>query len=202
MGCNMEDDLSEIEEVLESVEDAIQKKYDEPLIRYVATLLVRGKSEDEIRRTLNENSLIPSRAAPHEWKSLIRQSLLLADDIRSMVISKAEMEDIEHQRIDSYARRKRAIGRLEALIESSHSMADSVGKLNQVSFMVGGLIKAQESLDKFTGAQEAVPQVVVNVGYDPLQQFREVIQQEVIDSEFEIVESAEDDDDDIESNTD
>ena len=26
----MEDDLSEIEEVLESVEDAIQKKYDEP----------------------------------------------------------------------------------------------------------------------------------------------------------------------------
>ena len=202
MGCNMEDDLSEIEEVLESVEDAIQKKYDEPLIRYVATLLVRGKSEDEIRRTLNENSLIPSRVAPHEWKSLIRQSLLLADDIRSMVISKAEMEDIEHQRIDSYARRKRAIGRLEALIESSHSMADSVGKLNQVSFMVGGLIKAQESLDKFTGAQEAVPQVVVNVGYDPLQQFREVIQQEVIDSEFEIVESAEDDDDDIESNTD
>ena len=196
----MEDDLSEIEEVLESVEDAIQKKYDEPLIRYVATLLVRGKSEDEIRRTLNENSLIPSRVAPHEWKSLIRQSLLLADDIRSMVISKAEMEDIEHQRIDSYARRKRAIGRLEALIESSHSMADSVGKLNQVSFMVGGLIKAQESLDKFTGAQEAVPQVVVNVGYDPLQQFREVIQQEVIDSEFEIVESAEDDDDDIDSN--
>ena len=29
-----------------------------------------------------------------------------------------------------------------------------------------------------------------------------MIQQEVIDSEFEIVESAEDDDDDIESNTD
>ena len=202
MGCNMEDDLSEIEEVLESVEDAIQKKYDEPLIRYVATLLVRGKSEDEIRRTLNENSLIPSRVAPHEWKSLIRQSLLLADDIRSMVISKAEMEDIERQRIDSYASEEAAIGRLEALIESSHSMADSVGKLNQVSFMVGGLIKAQESLDKFQVVQEAVPQVVVNVGYDPLQQFREVIQQEVIDSEFEIVESAEDDDDDIESNTD
>jgi hypothetical protein len=45
--------------------------------------------------------------------------------------------------------------------------------------MVGGLIKAQESLDKFTGAQEAAPQVVVNVGYDPLQQFREVIQEEL-----------------------
>ena len=58
-------------------------------------------------------------------------------------------------------------------------MSDSVGKLNQVSFMVGGLIKAQESMDKFTGAQEATPQVVVNVGYDPLTQFREVIQDEL-----------------------
>ena len=45
--------------------------------------------------------------------------------------------------------------------------------------MVGGLVKAQESMDKFTGAQEATPQVVVNVGYDPLQQFREVIQKEL-----------------------
>jgi hypothetical protein len=96
-----------------------------------------------------------------------------------MVVSKAEMEDVEQQRIDSYARRKRALSRLEAVIESAHGQADSVGKLNQVSFMVGGLIKAQESLDKFTGAQDAVPQVVVNVGYDPLQQFREVVQQEL-----------------------
>ena len=93
--------------------------------------------------------------------------------------NKAEMDDIEHQRLDSYARRRRAIGRLEAVIESAHSQADSVGKLNQVSFMVGGLIKAQESLDKFTGAQEAVPQVQINVGYDPMEQFRTVIQDEL-----------------------
>ena len=45
--------------------------------------------------------------------------------------------------------------------------------------MVGGLIKAQESMDKFTGAQEAAPQVVVNVGYDPMEQFRTVIQDEL-----------------------
>jgi hypothetical protein len=109
----------------------------------------------------------------------MRQAAILADDIRWMVVSKAEMEDIEQQRIDSYARRKRAIARLEAVVESAHSMSDSVGKLNQVSFMVGGLIKAQESMDKFTGAQEATPQVVVNVGYDPLTQFREVIQDEL-----------------------
>ena len=44
--------------------------------------------------------------------------------------------------------------------------------------MVGGLMKAQESMDKFTGAQEAVPQVQVNIGYDPLDQFRNVIQVE------------------------
>ena len=115
----------------------------------------------------------------------MRQAAILADDIRWMVVSKAEMEDIEQQRIDSYARRKRALARLEAVVESAHSMSDSVGKLKQVSFMVGGLIKAQESMDKFTGAQEATPQVVVNVGYDPLTQFREVIQDEleVIDVE-------------------
>ena len=92
--------------------------------------------------------------------------------------------------------------RLEALIESSHSMVDSVGKLES-SFIHGWWVN-QSFKSRLTSLQrqEAVPQVVVNVGYDPLQQFREVIQQEVIDSEFEIVESHEDDDDDIESNTD
>ena len=126
-----------------------------------------------------ENSLFNSRASPSEWRTLIRQASIVADDIRYMVVAKAEMDDIEHQRLDSYARRKRAMGRLEAVIESAHSQADSVGKLNQVSFMVGGLIKAQESLDKFTGAQEAVPQVQINVGYDPMEQFRTVIQDEI-----------------------
>ena len=33
-------------------------------------------------------------------------------------------------------------------------------------------------MDKFTGAQEAAPQVQINIGYDPLDQFREVIQME------------------------
>jgi len=141
--------------------------------------LVRGKSEKEVRRALVENSLLNSRSPPSKFRSLIRQASIVADDIRYMVVAKAEMDDVEHQRLDSYARRRRAIGRLEAVIESAHTQADSVSKLNSVSFMVGGLIKAQESLDKFTGAQEAAPQVVVNVGYDPLQQFREVIQEEL-----------------------
>lgn len=185
MGLSMSEDIDEMEGIAEAMEKTIEKKHDETLIRYVATLLVKGKSEREIKRTLNDNSLISSRVAPHDYRSLMRQAAILADDIRWMVVSKAEMEDIEQQRIDSYARRKRALARLEAVVESAHSMSDSVGKLNQVSFMVGGLIKAQESMDKFTGAQEATPQVVVNVGYDPLTQFREVIQDEleVIDVE-------------------
>lgn len=179
MGLGMSEDIDELEGVAEAMEKTIEKKHDEPLIRYVATLMVKGKSEREIIRTLNDNSLISSRISPHDRRALMRQAAILADDIRWMVVSKAEMEDIEQQRIDSYARRKRALARLEAVVESAHSMSDSVGKLNQVSFMVGGLIKAQESMDKFTGAQEATPQVVVNVGYDPLTQFREVIQDEL-----------------------
>jgi hypothetical protein len=70
------------------------------------------------------------------------------------------------------------MARLEAVIESAHGLADSVSQLNSVSFMVGGLMKAQDSMDSFTGAKEAAPLVQVNVGYDPLAQFREVIQTE------------------------
>lgn len=179
MGFIMSEAIDEIEGIAEAIEKSIEKKHDEPLIRYVAVLMVRGQSESQIRRTLNDNSLVSSRSPTSEFRSLMRQAAILADDIRWMVVSKAEMEDIEQQRIDSYARRKRALSRLEAVIESAHGMSDSVGKLNQVSFMVGGLVKAQESMDKFTGAQEATPQVVVNVGYDPLTQFREVIQKEL-----------------------
>jgi len=175
-----DEDTEDIEEVVEKAEVmGLVPTYDEALVRYIATLLVKGKSESEIWKTLNENSLVSSRVAPQQKTSLMSQAEQVADEIRWMVVSKAEMEDVEQQRIDSYARRKRALSRLEAVIESAHGQADSVGKLNQVSFMVGGLIKAQESLDKFTGAQDAVPQVVVNVGYDPLQQFREVVQQEL-----------------------
>lgn len=170
--------IDEIESI-DEVDKLVPSKFDEALVRFVAQQLVRGKSEKEVKRALVENSLLNSHASPDKFRVLIRQASIVAEDIRYMVVAKAEMDDIEHQRLDSYARRRRAIGRLEAVIESAHTQADSVNKLNSVSFMVGGLIKAQESLDKFTGAQEAVPQVVVNVGYDPLEQFREVIQDEL-----------------------
>jgi hypothetical protein len=174
----MENPIDDADDI-DAVDKLVPSKFDEALVRFIAHQLVRGKSEIEVKRALVENSLLNSRASPSKFRSLIRQAQIVADDIRYMVVAKAEMDDVEHQRLDSYARRRRAIGRLEAVIESAHTQADSVSKLNSVSFMVGGLIKAQESLDKFTGAQEAAPQVVVNVGYDPLQQFREVIQEEL-----------------------
>lgn len=197
MSDDADSDWDEAEELVEEAEVAlVGQNYDEALIRYVATLMVKGKSESEIRKSLNENSLIPSANALKGFDSLMSQAEQVADEIRWMVVSKAEMEDVEQQRIDSYARRKRVLARLEAVIESAHGQADSVGKLNQVSFMLGGLIKAQESLDKFTGAQDAVPQVVVNVGYDPLQQFREVVQQELntIDVDVDIEPDTQNDD--------
>ena len=44
-------------------------------------------------------------------------------------------------------------------------------------------MKQQDQLDKMSGAQDAKPQVVVNIGYDPLEQMREVIGKEIIDIE-------------------
>ena len=69
-------------------------------------------------------------------------------------------------------------------------MADNVSSLNNVSFMVAGLVKQQDAMDKMSGAQDAKPQVVVNIGYDPIEQFREVVQQELrtIDVDAEVIE--------------
>lgn len=151
---------------------------DESLIRWVAMLLIEGKSESEIRRSLSENMLQDSRLPPDEWKSLLLASIDQANDMRSLVISRAELGNTDWLRLDSYARRKRHMERLDRLIEKAESEADSISKMNTVSFMINGAVKAQESMDKFTGAQEAAPQVQINIGYDPLDQFREVIQME------------------------
>tara|TARA_R110002167_G_scaffold51627_2_gene149250 strand:+ start:1034 stop:1570 length:537 start_codon:yes stop_codon:yes gene_type:complete len=149
---------------------------DEGLVRWVAMLLIEGKKESQIRRQLNDNSIFQSPLPPEQWNLLMLSASTAASDMRSMVISRAELGSTDFLRLDSYTRRKKNMHRLERIIDRAEGEADSVSKLNSVSFMVGGLIKAQESMDKFTGAQEAVPQVQVNIGYDPLDQFRTVIQ--------------------------
>ena len=45
--------------------------------------------------------------------------------------------------------------------------------------MEGALHKAQDALDDFTGAKAAKPVVQVNLNYDPLDQMRTIIQEEV-----------------------
>lgn len=179
---------------VDQADELVPSKHDEALVRFVARQIVNGKSEKEIRQSLDQNRLFSSRAPPAEWRTLIRQAQQTADEIKWMVVAKAEMEDVEHQRLDSFARRKRAMARLEAVIESAHEQSDSVSKLNQVSFMIAGLIKAQESMDSFTGAKEAAPQVQINIGYDPQEQFREVIQKEIEIVDVEPIESNNDDD--------
>lgn len=151
---------------------------DDALVRWVAMLLVEGKRESEIRRELNDNSIFQSPLPLDQWNELMLLASTAAADMRSMVISRAELGSTDFLRLDSYTRRKKNLHRLERIIDKAESEADSVSKLNSVSFMVGGLMKAQDSMDSFTGAKEAIPQVQVNIGYDPLDQFRNVIQVE------------------------
>jgi len=165
---------------------------DEALVRWVAMLLIEGKSESEIRRSLVSNHLIESALSLDGWKSLLLASTREARELRAMVVNRAELGSTDWLRLDSYTRRKRNLNRMERMIEAGEAEADSISKMSSVAFMVNGLVKAQESMDKFTGAQEAVPQVQVNISYDPLDQFRGVIQAEsskaiVIETNAEVI---------------
>lgn len=155
------------------------KPDDEPLVRWIAMLLVEGLTESEIRRRLTENRLVDSAMPPDAWSALLSASITEAEGMRSMVMSRAELGSQDWLRLDSYTRRKRNLDRLESLVTRAEAEADSINKMNTVAFMVNGLVKAQESMDKFTGAQEAPPAVQVNISYDPIDQFRGVIQSEV-----------------------
>ena len=151
----------------------IEASEDEALVRWVAMLLIEGKSESEIRRSLVQNHLIESALSLDGWKSLLLASTSEAKELRSMVVNRAELGSTDWLRLDSYT-----MNRMERMIDLSEAQADSISKMSSVAFMANGLVKAQESMDKFTGAQEAVPQVQVNISYDPLDQFRGVIQAE------------------------
>ena len=150
---------------------------DEQIVRWVALALIDGRKETEIRNEVN-SMRISSQPSRQGWTSLIRRGREEAEGMRSFILAKAEMGSVDYLRLDSYTRRKRMMARMEGLIECAVAQSDSVSKLNSTSFMLGGLLKAQESMDKFTGAQEAAPQVQINIGYDPLEQFRGVIQLE------------------------
>lgn len=161
---------------------------DDALIRWAAMLMVQGYKEHEVSRRLGEADL-DSRLTRGEQTRLMRLARLQAEELRHLTIAKAEMEDTDWLRLDSYARRKRMLTLTEGLIHQAHAMADNVSKLNNVSFMAANLVKQQDQMDKMSGAQDAKPQVVVNIGYDPIEQFRSVVQEELrtIDGAVEII---------------
>ena len=181
MTAIMDEDISEDDDfavTLSGKTDGI----DDALITWCSQLMVQGLSVPEIRRRLAEAGLTDSSLSPGEWKRLMRLARTGSEELRWMVVCKAELDAPDWLRLDSYQRRRRTMAKMEAVIESAHSQADTVSKLNQVSFMLAGLNKAQDSMDSMTGAKDAKPAVVVNIGYDPLEQMRTVIQ-EVVDVE-------------------
>lgn len=161
---------------------------DDALIRWTAMLMVQGFKESEILRRLSNDDL-DRRLTREEAKRLMSLATKQADELRHLTIAKAEMGDTDWLRLDSYARRKRMLNLTEGIIHQAHALADNVSNLNNVSFMIAGLVKQQDSLDKMTGSIDAKPQVVVNIGYDPMEQFRQVVQEELrtIDIEAEEV---------------
>jgi len=151
---------------------------DESLIRWTAMLIAQGYKKHEVRKKLADADL-DRRLTQEAFNSLMSLADREADELQSYAIARAELDDVDWLRLDSFARRKRNMARLEGMILQGHALADNVAKLNNVAFMISGLMKAQDALDKMSGAQDAKPQVVVNIGYDPMQQFRQVVQEEL-----------------------
>lgn len=173
-------------------EFAIEKRvpfHEDPMVvRWVAMGLIEGRTETEMKSEVRQMRF-DSHLDRNEWNSLMRRARSETESMRQFVMQRAELDSVDYLRLDSYNRRKRMMARLEGLIEKSISESDSVSKMNSTSFMIGGLLKAQNDMDAFTGAKEAAPQVQVNIGYDPMDQFRTVIQAEVskpIEAEFEV----------------
>ena len=167
---------------------------DESLIRWTAMLMVQGYKDSEIMRRLGEADL-DRTLTREQGKRLMRLARLQSEELRHLSIARAEMGDTDWLRLESYARRKRMLSLTEGLVHQAHSLADNVSKLNNVSFMVQGLVKQQDAMDKMSGAQDAKPQVVVNIGYDPVEQFRQVVQEELrtIDVDAQVIDADSDD---------
>ena len=134
-----EDNFDEDEWDGETLPADTRENEHDPLVRWTAQLLVRGMKPSQIRRKVADASL-ERRLDPDEWNRLMSDAGKLAENMREMVVMKAELDDTDWLRLDSYARRRRSMERMERLIIKAEEQADTVSKLGQVSFMVGGLI--------------------------------------------------------------
>ena len=134
----MTDDVSTNEDDNENDSDEfalVPISEDEQIIRWVALALIDGRKETAIRNEVN-SMRISSQPSRQEWTSLIRCAREEAEGMRNFIMAKAEMGSVDYLRLDSYTRRKRMMARMEGLIESAVSQADSVSKMNSASFML------------------------------------------------------------------
>jgi hypothetical protein len=163
---------------------------DDALVRWTAMLLVQGFKESEVIRRLSDADL-NTTLTRDESKRLMSLSRAKAEELRYLTVARAEMGDTDWLRLDSYSRRKRMLALTEGIVHQAHALADNVSALNNVSFMAAGLVKQQDALDKMSGAQDAKPAVVVNINYDPIDQFRQVVQEElrIIEIEAEAIDT-------------
>mgnify|MGYP003640287456 CR=1 FL=1 len=163
---------------------------DDTLVRWTAMLLVQGFKESEVLRRLSDADL-NTTLTRDESKRLMSLSRAKAEELRYLTVARAEMGDTDWLRLDSYSRRKRMLALTEGIVHQAHALADNVSALNNVSFMAAGLVKQQDALDKMSGAQDAKPAVVVNINYDPIDQFRQVVQEElrIIEIEAEAIDT-------------
>ena len=192
MSVKKKSDLPDLEAEAEAALSLRTHADEDPaLVRWVALLTLEGLSIPEIKQRLVETSLVHSRVSKKRMDRLMRLASQESAELRSMVKAKAELSDQTWMRLESYMRRKRVIDLMEELCVDAVGKADSVGQLNQVAFMLAQLQKAQDSMDAFTGSKAPPVSVVAHVSYDPLEQMRNVIQKEVIETEFTVVETTE-----------
>ena len=170
---------------------------DDAVVRWVALLSLEGMTVKEIRSRLLEDRLISKTMSEDRIRNICSRALATRGDLKHIVQAKAELTDQTWLRLDSYLRRKRVVEMMEQVISSAVGEAQTVSQLNQVSFMLAGLAKVQDQMDAFTGSKAPPVSVVAHVTYDPLEQMRRVVQEEVrrgktIDIEAEVIEADED----------
>jgi hypothetical protein len=189
-----ESDETAVEQMKEAL--TIELK-DDPIVRWVALMSLEGYSVKEIRQRLLDERLITNQMSENQIIEICAKALTAKKDMKGLVHAKAELTDSTWLRLDSYMRRKRVIDMMEHICSKALGDAQSVSQLNQVNFMLAGLIKAQESMDTFSGAKAPPVSVVAHVQIDPLEQMRRVVQEEVRKGRQIIdVEVVEDDSDD------
>lgn len=152
---------------------------DDSVVRWVALMSLEGMTVKEIRDKLLSDRLVSKTMSEDRIRNICARAMATRGDLKHLVQAKAEMTDQTWLRLDSYLRRKRVIEMMEQVVGSAMGEAQTVSQLNQVSFMLAGIAKVQDQMDAFTGSKAPPVTVVAHVSYDPLEQMRRVVQEEV-----------------------